>query len=216
MRRYCEELAWESRLIATFRKNRQVKKLPLLFLIGLCSLSTLAQRDTSLQQRVNEYLAANRQLDFEKLMNYIHPKLFQIVPRDQMIELFKSIFDNPQMTISMDSMTVTGISKSFNFKGAEYKKVDYYIAMSLRFKDSTVLKDQDKVSEIQERVKTSMSAENVKYVAENNSLAIDARKIMFAIKDTPRTQWMFVGYEPQQKEMMKTLVPEEVLTNFKL
>jgi hypothetical protein len=193
-----------------------VKKLPLLFLIGLCSLSTLAQRDTSLQQRVNEYLAANRQLDFEKLMNYIHPKLFQIVPRDQMIELFKSIFDNPQMTISMDSMTVTGISKSFNFKGAEYKKVDYYIAMSLRFKDSTVLKDQDKVSEIQERVKTSMSAENVKYVAENNSLAIDARKIMFAIKDTPRTQWMFVGYEPQQKEMMKTLVPEEVLTNFKL
>jgi hypothetical protein len=88
--------------------------------------------------------------------------------------------------------------------------------MYLRFKDSTVLKDQDKVSEIQEQVKTSMSAENVKYIAQDNSLAIDAKKIMFAIKDNPRTQWMFVGYEPQQKEMMKTLVPEEVLTNFKL
>ena len=197
-------------------KKRQVKKFPLLLFIALCSLSTLAQRDTSLQRRVDEYLAANKQLDFEKLMNYIHPKLFQIVPREQMIELFKSIFDNPQMTISMDSMSVTGISKSFNFKGAEYKKVDYYIAMSLRFKDSTVLTDQDKVSEIQEQVKTSMSADNVKYIAENNSLAIDAKKIMFAVKDNPRTQWMFVGYEPQQREMMKTLVPEEVLTNFKL
>jgi hypothetical protein len=182
----------------------------------LCSLSTLAQRDTSLQRRLDEYLAANRQLDFEKLMNYIHPKLFEIVPREQMIELFKSVFDNPQMTISMDSMSVTGISKSFNFNGAEYKKVDYYLGMSMRFKDSTLLKDQDKISQIQEGVKTSMGAEKVKYVAENNSLAIDAKKIMFAIKDNPRTQWMFVGYEPQQREIMKTLIPEEVLTNFKL
>ena len=197
-------------------KNRHVKKLFLLLFIASCSLSTLAQGDTSLQRRLDEYLAANRQLDFEKLMNYVHPKLFEIVPRGQMIELFKSIFDNPQMMISMDSMSVTGISKSFNFKGAEYKKVDYYVGMSLRFKDSTVLKDQDKVSEIQEQVKTSMNAENVKYIAQDNSLAIDAKKIMFAIKDNPRTQWMFVGYEPQQREMMKTLVPEEVLTNFRL
>jgi hypothetical protein len=176
----------------------------------------LAQRDTSLQRRLDEYLAANKQLDFEKLMNYIHPKLFEIVPREQMIELFKSVFDNPQMTISMDSMSVTGISKSFNFNGAEYKKVDYYLGMSLRFKDSTLLKDQDKISQIQEGVKTSMSADNVKYISENNSLAIDAKKLMFAIKDNPHTQWMFVGYEPQQREIMKTLIPEEVLTNFKL
>jgi hypothetical protein len=193
-----------------------VKKLPILLFVALCSLSTLAQRDTSLQRRLDEYLVANKQLDFEKLMNYIHPKLFEIVPREQMIELFKSIFDNPQMMISMDTMSVTGISRSFNFKGAEYKKVDYYLGMSVRFKDSTVLKDQDKLAEIQERVKTAMSAENIKYIAENNSLAIDTKKIMFAVKDNPRTQWMFVGYEPQQREMMKTLVPEEVLTNFKL
>jgi hypothetical protein len=193
-----------------------VKKLPILFLVALCSLSTLGQRDTSLQRRLGEYFVANKQLDFEKLMNYIYPKLFEIVPREQMIELFKSIFGNPQMTVSMDSMSVTGISESFNFKGAEYKKVDYYVGMSLQFKDSTVLKDQDKLADIQERVKTSMSAENIKYVAENNSLAIDLKKIMFAVKDNPRTQWMFVGYEPQERDMMKTLVPQEVLTNFKL
>ena len=193
-----------------------MKKLVVLFCIALTCLSTLAQHDTSLQRRLDEYLLANKQLNFEKLMNYIHPKLFEIAPRDQMVELFKSLFDNPQMTISMDSMSVTGISKSFSFKGAEYKKVDYYLRMSLRFKDSTVLTDQDKVSEIEERVKTSMNAENVKYIPVDNSLAIDAKKIMFAIKDNPHTHWMFVGYEPQQREMMKTLVPEEVLTNFKL
>ena len=149
-------------------------------------------------------------------MNYIHPKLFQIAPKEQMIELFKSIFDNPQMTISMDSMSITGISKSFNFKGAEYKKVDYYLWLSVRFKDTSVLKEKDKVSEIEERVKTAMGAQNVKYIPEDNSLAIDTRKIMFAIKNDPRTLWMFIGYEPQQMEMMKMLIPTEVLTNFKL
>jgi hypothetical protein len=193
-----------------------VKKLPLLLFIAITSLSSPAQKDTSLQRRLDEYLVANRQLDFEKLMNYIHPKLFQIAPKEQMIELFKSIFDNPQMTISMDSMSITGISKSFNFKGAEYKKVDYYLWLSVRFKDTSVLKEKDKVSEIEERVKTAMGAQNVKYIPEDNSLAIDTRKIMFAIKNDPRTLWMFIGYEPQQMEMMKMLIPTEVLTNFKL
>src|SRR5436190_11663862 len=204
------------RLITTFQKIACLKKFPLLLFIALTSLSSLAQRDTSLQRRLDEYLAANKQLNFEKLMTYIHPKLFEIVPKAEMIELFKSIFDNPQMTISMDSMFVAGISKSFNFKGAEYKQVDYYLGMSLRFKDTSVLKEKDKVSEIEERVKTAMGAQNVKYIAEDNRLAIDTRKIMFAIKDNPRTQWMFVGYEPQQMDMMKMLIPTEVLTNFKL
>ena len=88
--------------------------------------------------------------------------------------------------------------------------------MSLRFKDTAVLKEGNKVSEIEERVKTAMGAQNVKYLAEDNRLAIDARKIMFAIKDNARALWMFIGYEPQQMEMMKMLIPTEVLTNFKL
>jgi len=193
-----------------------VKKLLLLFFIVLTCFSALAQNDTALQRRLDEYLIANKELNFEKLMNYIHPKLFEIAPREQMIELLKSVVDNPQMTISMDSMAVTGISKPFNFKGAEYKKVDYYVGMSLRFKDTAALKVQDKVADIEQRVKTAMDAQNVKYIPQDNRLAIDARKIMFAIKDNPQTQWMFIGYEPRQVEMMKMLLPAEVLTNFKL
>jgi len=197
-------------------KNSCVKKLTLLLFVALTSLLSLAQRDTALQRRLDEYLVANKQLNFEKLMNYIHPKLFEIAPKEQMIDLFKSIFDNPQMTISMDSMSVTGISKSFNFKGAEYKKVNYYLGMSMRFKDTAVLKDESKVSEIADRIKTAMAAENVKYIPQDNRLAIDTRKIMFAIKDNPQALWMFIGYEPQQMEMMKMLIPTEVLDNFKL
>jgi hypothetical protein len=197
-------------------KNSCVKKLVVLFFIALTCLSTLAQHDTALQRRLDEYLLANKQLNFEKLMSYIHPKLFEIAPKEQMIELFKSLFDNPQMTISMDSMSVTGLSKSFTFKGAEYKKVDYYVGMSMRFKDTAALKEQDKISDIEQRVKTAMDAQNVKYIPQDNRLAIDARKIMFAIKDNPQTQWMFIGYEPRQMEMMKMLIPTDVLTNFKL
>jgi hypothetical protein len=193
-----------------------VRKLPILTFILLVSLSSVAQNDGSLQGRLDEYLLANKQKNFEKLMEFIYPELFQIVPKEQMIQVFESVFDNPQMTISMDSLSVCGISKGFNYKVAEYRKVDYYIGMSFRFKDTAFVKDENKIAMIKEQVKTQMGAEHVKYIPEENRMTIDAKKIMFAIKDNAQSQWMFLGYEPKQVELMKKLIPSEVLTNFKL
>jgi hypothetical protein len=193
-----------------------MRKLSLLIIIVLISISSFAQKDTSLRGRLNEYLVANKQLNFEKLMGYIHPKLFEIVPKEQMIQVMESVFDNPQMAISMDSLSVIGMSEGFNFKGAQYRKVDYYLGMSLRFKDTALLNEKDRIPLMEEQMKTQFGAEHAKYIAAENRLAVDARKVMFAIKDNIRSQWMFLGYEPKQAELMKRLIPPEVLTNFKL
>ena len=157
----------------------------------------------------------NKKMDFEKLMDYIHPNLFNIASKEQMAEMFKSAFDNEALTITMDSLSVIAISPSFSNKGSLYRKVDYYISLSMKFKDSSILKDDESVATSIAQMKSAMDADNVKYIKPDNRLQIDSRKIMIAIKDNGK-EWMFLGYEAKQSDLMQSLVPIEVLKNFKL
>jgi len=182
----------------------------------IVSVYSFAQDDSSLQKRLNEYFLLNKQLNFEKLMDYIHPNLFAIASREQLVEMFQSIFNDEDMIISMDSLSTTGISPSFSFQKGLYRKIDYYMRFSIKFKDTTVLKDEAVLPAIELQMKNALGAENVKYIQKENRLEIDGTKIMIAIKDDERSEWMFLGYEPKQAQVMETLVPKEVLRNFKL
>lgn len=192
-----------------------MKRSLLVFLVSLVSISSIAQTDSSLQRRLGEYLALSKQLNFEKLMDYIHPNLFTIASKEQMVKVFKSAFNNEQMNISLDSLSATDVSSGFNYKGSLYKKVDYFISMSLRFKDSTVLKDEATRPMMLTQMKEGMNAEKVDYISADNRLEIASHKILIAIKDNGK-EWMFLGYEEKQAALMQQLIPAEVLKNFKL
>jgi len=196
------------------RQNFPMKRF-LLCCVVLISLQSIAQNDSSLMRRLDEYMMLNKKMDFEKLMDYIHPNLFNIASKEQMAEMFKSAFDNEALTIRMDSLSVIAISPSFSNKGSLYRKVDYYISLSLKFKDSSILKDDESVATSIAQMKSAMDADNVKYIKSDNRLQIDSRKIMIAIKDNAK-EWMFLGYEAKQSDLMQSLVPVEVLKNFKL
>src|ERR1043165_6869527 len=100
--------------------------------------SASAQKDTAFQKRLDQYMALTRALDFDKLVNYIHPKIFKMVSKAQLAEVLKSAYENDDMNITLDSVNVTKFSPSYNFQGSLYRKIDYYIALTLKFNDSTV------------------------------------------------------------------------------
>ena len=196
------------------RQNFTMKRF-LLCCVVFISVQSIAQNDSSLKRRLDEYMVLNKKMDFDRLMDYIHPNLFKIASKEQMTEIFKSAFDNEAMKISMDSLSVIAISPSFSNKGSLYNKVDYYISLSMKFKDSSILKDDESVASNIEQMKSAMDADNIKYVKKDNRLQIDSRKILIAIKDNGK-EWMFLGYEARQSALMESIVPAEVLKNFKL
>src|SRR5206468_8254466 len=101
-----------------------MKHLIFLALVCFIFLSTSAQKtaDPVFKKRLNEYIALTKQLNFEKLMDYVHPKLFKIVPRDQMLQMFQSAFENEMMSISIDSLSILQTSPAYSYQGSLYRK----------------------------------------------------------------------------------------------
>ena len=104
----------------------------------LAAFLSTAQSDTalaSLQKRLGEYMFINQQKDFERLFDYIHPSIYKIAPREQMVEAFKNAYNSEQMTISIDTIRKNKIGENFEFNSSSYRRVDYYMVLTLKFND---------------------------------------------------------------------------------
>jgi hypothetical protein len=177
------------------------------------SFSVHAQ-DVQLINRLNEYLKYNLELNFEKVMDYIHPSLFKRAPRKQLVEMFTQTYNNEQMKISIDSASVLAISPVYRLDTALYHKVDYKMKMILIFKDTAITKNESFRNMVIANMEKAFSGGKVIYDAAANKFNISMSSILFAIKDNEKSLWFFLGYDGKQPQL-KTLLPQEVLTHFK-
>jgi len=109
-----------------------------LFLTGLL-LSGYAQTDSSLQVRLDHFFQLNHLKDIDRVLDYTYPKLFTIVPREQMREVMKSTFDNDEMTVTMDSLKLVKTYPRLNTEEGSFVQMEYTMIMRMQFKltDST-------------------------------------------------------------------------------
>src|SRR5688572_22288754 len=94
-----------------------------LLLVGFASAQS--NTDTSLQNRLDVYMRLNRELKFDELMDYTHPKIFQIAPRDQIVASFNAAFNNPDFEMTLDSASIIEIGQPFVFDKTIYRKIPY-------------------------------------------------------------------------------------------
>jgi hypothetical protein len=195
-----------------------MKKLFFFLTFFLASFITIAQTsdDPKLNDRLSTYMRLNRELKFEALMDYIHPSLFKIATRKQMVDAFKSVFNNPQMKMQIDSTHVTAISKSFRHKTALFKKVDYYMELTLQFNDTAVYKKEGFIDAMTAALNKGFPLSNVAFNANRQAFEIKGLSKMLAIKDTDAAKWFFLGIDADKAAMMRQLLPKEVISHFKL
>ena len=160
-------------------------------------------------------MALNKQLDFEKLFDYLHPNIYKVAPREQMVEAFRKTFNNDEVALGIDSIQQKQVSESFLLSGATYRKVDYYMVMWLKTKDESSMGDSSFVEIMLAGLKEGFANKDVSYDKGKKVFMIRGNDKLIAIKDTPGSIWMFLGYQKGNPHTSKML-PEQVIKHFRL
>lgn len=168
----------------------------------------------TLVNRLKVYMKHSKNLDFEKVMSFIHPSLFKLATKDQLINVMKSAYDSEEMSIKFDSMAVTAISHSLLFSDSYYRRVDYYAEMTMQFLKEDEDMDSAFISFMVSTLQTQFSDQKVLYNKDKKEYVIKGLDQLLAIKD-PQKEWMFLGVE-KDSPYMKKLIPENVASHFKL
>lgn len=185
----------------------------LLFLSVSLSVSFGQSNDAALNKRLAAYLEANRKLDFESLMNFIHPKLFKVASKEAMVEGLRQSFNNDKMQIQLDSMEITQVGPVFAYGTTAYRKVDYFMVMDVQFTEKEKLGDSTFVK-LMEKNFARVFRGSAAYNAGTETFHVRGNQFMLAIKDAGQP-WMFIGHKAD-KALNEFLFPKAVISKFNL
>ena len=193
-----------------------MKLVLVLVALGL-GLSLNAQVDSDerdLRKRLDAYMEHTHKKNFDKLMDYMHPSLFDLAPRALLVQTLNETFSAKEVAIGYDSLAITAISPDFLHNNSQYRKVEYYFIMAMKFTDKDIAEDTSLTEQIIDGLKEDFGDGEIIYDKKRAVYIIKASDILLAIKD-PGKEWLFLGYESDNKLLQK-LYPVEVRKHFKL
>lgn len=187
-----------------------MKKLVLAALGCFYASLVFAQGDSLLNRRIQQFLKANTEMNFERVLDFTYPKLFTIAPRDQMARMLKSSFDNEQMTITMDSLKTTTVFPVFTLPQGSYAKILYSMKMIMQLKGKEATPEKQK--EKDELMLAGMQSQFGDKASLDSSgrIILYVNAVMVAVKDSYAKQWSFVNLK-ENDPLTAQLFSNEIL-----
>ena len=185
-------------------------------LVVLFTLSGFAQSyKEEVTKNAETYYEYMTNQNFDGVLDYMYPKVFDKVPREQLKLGMEQMFNSPEMKIEFVSNTVTDVSDKVEEEGISYAAVFYNSKMRMTF-----ISEKDKPEEEQKSflefmsgiMKTQFGEENVTSELKTVSLLVNMDANMFAIKDPKYKGWKFVGNDDAMKALVDSIIPENIRT----
>ena len=177
-------------------------------------VSSLAQQDTSLVNRINEMLKLTQLKDFERVLDYTYPKLFTIIPKETLISVMKNAYDTEEFIIELDSVQIFTIFPVFRINDTSYVKVKHTMLMKMKYKepyDSTDTEGKELMVSLMEQ---KFGKGNVRFDPTANSLNISMIPAMLGIKNNS-SKWTFANLDAGNPQMLSMLFSKQVLDKLK-
>ncbi|MBI5372592.1 MAG: hypothetical protein HZA79_11280 [Sphingobacteriales bacterium] len=177
-----------------------MRRLPLLFLFCLFSGTGYAQADTTLQPRLDSFLKLNHLLDIERILDFTYPKLFTIVPREQMAEVMKNTFDNREIKVVLDSLKLGKIYPPLTTGEGSFVKVDYSMIMRMHFTDmdDDSADYSEKAGFIVGILENKYGTGNASFDPLKKTFDIRVHTSLVAIRDSHSPQWTFINFDKEE------------------
>ena len=152
-------------------------------------------------------LIAERKID--DALNYSNPKLFEIVPKEQMKNLMEAVYKMPNIEYK------TGIATFLKFE--ELKKIEnvnyvkFYIISPIEMKFTDIENTDEKISQMTKNFEAKFGVGNVEFDKESGFYKIKAEKVVIASSDN-ELDWKFVTVDnPKMKVLLESFIPKELL-----
>ena len=165
------------------------------FLIST-TFSAIAQDMTTLKVDAKKAYISSANMNYDAIFETTYPKVFDIIPKEQMKEMFEQMMSNEQFTIKL-------VQVEPNFEFGEIKKigkqtfclVDHDNVMEMTFNEP--MEDGEMMTDI---FKSSMEAEEVTYDKEKNAFRIKLRSTLIAVADElTNNKWKFLNKDKENK-----------------
>ena len=182
----------------------------ILILFSLITILVSCRSDKPLNKRfqkdIEKYTKAYNSRDWEKVILMIYPKLFDILPKQQMILYFMlSESIGPRTVPEFDR--IDSISDIIVSGDEKYCRIFYDGIIRYSITGDLISKNMD---QLKKSYLDKYAAKNVQFNERRHLIKIHVDKSMIAISNNNKNDWKYVEYAGNMKEMLLKIIPDEV------
>ncbi len=193
----------------------------LILLLLLTSLRCICQTDQDLVRTTFvSYFKTIEEKNNSQTIEYIYPKLFEMYPKDKMLESMNKAQKDTTTIVSFNNLQIKSISKVLEIESGKYCLINYSSKMAYQYivpQNAT----EDQLSSIDikamfayQMFKERYGDKNVKLDEKNKVINVNIASAAYAIKEMDK-EWKFLEKKENQQEMLRKLLPEKVVTGLK-
>lgn len=185
-----------------------MKKAILTVLFTFAALGLKAQDKASLEKNANLTLEYTIKANYAALMDLTYPKLFELFPKEQMLEMM------PKM-LNGDGFSITILNAPPNFAFGDIKKVSggSYVVIKYDTRMKMAFTEPMGDAELEQMMplfKKSMGTDNITFDRKQNAFYINKRTQMIGAADKlTNNEWRFLNND--NPELLKKLLSADVL-----
>ena len=181
-------------------------KIKITILFVLTSIFGFSQSLESMKIEVQKIYDLTIEKKYDAVIESTYPKLFEIVPKKAMKEAMDNMFDNDQMTL-----TIEKVNPKFTFSeimvidAAKYCIIEHNNKMTIKFKEEL----GESKDFILSGLKENMTGYNVILDEKTETFIVDGKAKMIAISDKlTNGTWKYINYNGESPMMEKVLGKE--------
>ncbi|MGB1040856.1 MAG: hypothetical protein ACPGVD_08290 [Flavobacteriales bacterium] len=183
-----------------------------LFLFFQCSAPKEKEKETStdsltqvFDRDFNKFFGHMNNEEWDKMMDMTNPQIFNIAPREALINMFKGQ-KGQGISMSINDIKINGYSDIMEFQGIYYTKISYEGTQRMELSEAIM----SKIDLFKSELYKSYDKDDVKIDLDNNVIQIDATKQIIATSLDEKKSWKYLEIQEGQEQVMLKMLPVEV------
>jgi len=192
-----------------------MKKIGCFLVVCTVAVTAFSQKDPELKKRLQLFMEASKAMDTKTVLDYTYPKIFTIVPRDQMQDALDKSLHNEQLTMHFDAIKIDSVYPVFTMAGGTYAKINATMKMAMKYnfpKDAPDSSRKAVNAQFLAAMKAQPGVENAS-ADSAGTVTLFAHLPMIAVKDQYSKEWTFSNLKAGDP-MNDKLFSKELLQKF--
>ena len=192
--------------------EKQLKNIitTLTLFFGVIGFGQGVEVQSEIKEDFSNYYKLISEKKIDDALNYLNPKLFELIPREQMKNLMETVYKMPNIEYKTGIPTFLKFEELKKIENENYVKFFIISPIEMKFKD--IENTAEKISQMTKNFEMKFGAGNVKFDKESGFYKINAEKIIIANSKNNLSEWKFVTVDnPKMKILLEKIIPSELI-----
>ncbi|GGD25530.1 hypothetical protein [Flavobacterium orientale] len=175
----------------------------------LITTFSIAQSVDDLKRDSKSMYDASYNMDFEKVLDFTYPKIFEVVSKEVLLKSMDEAFQNDVLRIRL-------VFPDPKFSFSEIKKIEnktfcvitYNSAMRIIFEEPL---STEQITQMTNTFTENMKNKKVTFEKSRNGFYLEGEEIMIAVTDElTNNVWKFINYDRSQSRIFEMIFNESI------